>query len=83
MNLRFHLSQNATGVSSWDMRRNLRLVFHEKTVGAKCDRCFTVGYAAQFATGVPRKTMRRILRLVSHGGIVGAKCETIPQICEV
>jgi hypothetical protein len=83
MNLRFHLSQNAHGVSQKTMRRNLRLVFHEKTVGAKCDWCFTVGYAAQFATGVPRKTMRRKMRLVSHGEIVGAKCETIPQICEV
>jgi hypothetical protein len=83
MNLRFHLSQNATGVPPWDMRRNLRLVFHEKTVGAKCDWCSTVGHAAQIATGVPRKTSRRKMRLVSHGEIVGAKCETIPQICEV
>ena len=61
----------------------MRLVLHEKTVGAICDRCFTVGYEAQNATGVPRKTMRRKMRLVSHDGIVGAKCETIPQICEV
>jgi hypothetical protein len=83
MNLRFHLSQNATGVASWDMRRNLRLVFHEKTVGAKCDWCSTVGYEAQIATGVPRKTMRRKMRQLSHAGIVGAICETIPQICEV
>jgi hypothetical protein len=59
------------------------MVFHEKTVGAKCDWCSTVEYEAQIATAVPRKTMRRKMRLVSHGGIVGAKCETIPQICEV
>ena len=43
-------------------RRNLRLVFHEKTVGAICDRCSTVGHAAHFATGVPRWDSRRKMR---------------------
>ena len=74
------LAQNATGVSPWDMKRNLRLVFHEKTVGAFCDWCSTVGYEAHFATGVASWDMRRNLRLVSHEKPCGAKCDSCPTL---